>query len=60
MNLKFLWAIGAGLTFAALAIGVAIGKDQGTDKNFNYAIGLWGDLPCVPSDEADAAVRHRE
>ena len=30
----------------ALAAGIAVaGKDQGNNKNFKYAVGLWGDLP---------------
>ena len=31
---------------AAVAAGIAVAeKDKGNDKNFEYAIGLWGDLP---------------
>jgi hypothetical protein len=31
---------------AAVAAGFAVaGKERGNDKNFEYAIGLWGDLP---------------
>ncbi len=36
----------AALTVAAVAAGIAVAeKDKGNDKNFEYAIGLWGDFP---------------
>lgn len=36
----------AALTVAAVAAGIAVAeKDKGNDKNFEYAIALWGDLP---------------
>ena len=31
---------------ATFAAGIAVaGKDKGNDKNFEYAVGLWGDMP---------------
>jgi hypothetical protein len=33
----------AALTVAAVAAGIAVAeKDKGNNKNFEYAIGLWG------------------
>src|SRR5215469_16779475 len=49
MHRKLVWSVCTGLVFAALAAGVAIGKDDGNNKSFSYTIGLWGDLPY--SDE---------
>jgi hypothetical protein len=42
-----LWLVlAAALTVAAVAAGIAVAeKDKGNDKNFEYAIGLWGDFP---------------
>lgn len=38
--------LAAALTVAAVAAGIAVAeKDKGNDKNFEYAIGLWGDMP---------------
>jgi hypothetical protein len=43
---KLLVLLAAGLISAALAAGfAAAAKDKGNDKNFQYTIGLWGDLP---------------
>ena len=44
---KKLWlALVAAVTVAAVAAGIAVAeKDKGNDKNFEYAIGLWGDFP---------------
>ena len=40
------FALLAALLVGVAAAGIAIaGKDKGNDKNFEYAIGLWGDLP---------------
>ncbi len=42
VSLVLLCAVAAG----AAAVGFAVaGKDRGNDKKFEYAIGLWGDLP---------------
>lgn len=42
VSLVLLCAVAAG----AAAVGFAVaGKDRGSDKKFEYAIGLWGDLP---------------
>jgi hypothetical protein len=42
-----LWLVlAAALTVAAGAAGIAVAeKDKGNDKNLEYAIGLWGDMP---------------
>src|SRR5215472_4862966 len=47
MHRKLLWwpLVVVGVVVAALGVSVALGKDQRNDKNFVYAIGLWGDLP---------------
>jgi hypothetical protein len=45
MTRKLAWPILGGLVAAALTMGVAAGRDDRNDKTFNYAIGLWGDLP---------------
>jgi hypothetical protein len=45
MRRTLLWPVLAGVLVATAAVGVASGKDDRNDKNFPYAIGLWGDLP---------------
>jgi hypothetical protein len=41
-----LLAVLAGVTLAAvLAVGAVAGEGKGNKKDFEYAIGLWGDLP---------------
>ena len=44
---RTLWLVlVAALMVAAVAAGIAVAeKDKGNDKNFEYAIALWGDLP---------------
>jgi hypothetical protein len=49
---KLLWPLLAAVTAAALAAGLAVGGNGETNKkNFEYAIGLWGDLPYSPLQE---------
>ena len=46
MTRKLLWPLLAAVLAAALAAGLALGgHGDGNDKSFEYAIGLWGDLP---------------
>jgi hypothetical protein len=46
MTRKLLWPIFAVLVAAALAAGVALaGHGEANKTSFDYAIGLWGDLP---------------
>ena len=43
---KLAFIVLGALTAAALAAGIAVaGKEKGNDKTFQYAVGLWGDLP---------------
>jgi hypothetical protein len=43
---KLLWPIAAALVAAGFAAGIAAsGNGQNNDKTFEYAVGLWGDLP---------------
>jgi hypothetical protein len=35
----------AASAFLVLATGLAIGKDDRNEREFSYAVGLWGDLP---------------
>jgi hypothetical protein len=43
---RFLLVLLAALAAAAVAGGIAVaGQGNGNDKTFEYAIGLWGDLP---------------
>jgi hypothetical protein len=43
---KLVLAVLAAVTVAATAVGIAVaGKDNGNDKTFQYAVGLWGDTP---------------
>ena len=43
---RFLWPLAAAAAAAALAAGLAIGGNGKSNRNeFQYAIGLWGDLP---------------
>jgi hypothetical protein len=46
MTRKLLWPVLAVLVIAAISAGIAVGGHGETNKNeFQYAIGLWGDLP---------------
>ncbi len=46
MTRKVLWPMLAALITAALAAGLAVGGNGETNKKtFEYAVGLWGDLP---------------
>jgi len=46
MTRKVLWPVLAALVAAALAAGIAVGSNGETNKKtFEYAVGLWGDLP---------------
>jgi hypothetical protein len=46
MTRKMLWPVLAVLVVAAITAGIAVGGHGETNKNeFQYAIGLWGDLP---------------
>ena len=43
---RWLWPAAAGLVALAVAAGMAVaGNGRTNDKTFEYAIGLWGDLP---------------
>jgi hypothetical protein len=54
MTRKLLLGVLAGVLLAgAVVAGIAVaGKDKGNDKNFEYAVGLWGDLPYSTQQEA--------
>ena len=46
MTRKAVWLMLAVLAVAALTAGLAVGGNRETNnKTFEYAIGLWGDLP---------------
>jgi hypothetical protein len=46
MRRKFYWPLLASLVVAALTAGVALGRENERNrKNFEYTLGLWGDLP---------------
>ena len=48
-----LWITLAVVVCAAAAVGVAVGANGGrNDKTFEYAVGLWGDLPYSAAQEA--------
>ena len=50
---KSLWITLALVVCAAAAVGVAVGANGGrNDKAFEYAVGLWGDLPYSAAQEA--------
>ena len=50
---KCLWITLAVLVCAAAAVGVAVGANGGrNDKTFEYAVGLWGDVPYSAAQEA--------
>jgi hypothetical protein len=50
---KSLWITLAVVVCAAAAVGVAVGANGGrNDKTFEYAVGLWGDLPYSAAQEA--------
>jgi len=43
---KLVLAVLAAVTVAATAVGIAVaGKGNGNNKTFQYAVGLWGDMP---------------
>jgi hypothetical protein len=52
VNRKLLWPLIGSLIVAGLSARVAFGNNgERNDKTFEYAIGLWGDLPytmCKP------------
>jgi hypothetical protein len=46
MTRKLLWLVVAGILAAAFGAGLALGgHGEANKKNFEYSIGLWGDLP---------------
>jgi hypothetical protein len=45
MHFKMVWPLLAGLVVVGLSAGVAFGNNGDRNKTFEYAIGLWGDLP---------------
>src|SRR6476646_10266651 len=50
---KSLWITLAVVVCAAVAVGVAVGANGGrNDKTFEYAVGLWGDVPYSAAQEA--------
>jgi len=50
---KSLWITLALVVCAAAAVGVAVGANGGrNNKTFEYAVGLWGDLPYSAAQEA--------
>jgi hypothetical protein len=47
------WSLAIGLGAAALVAGLAVGANgRGNDKTFEYAIGLWGDVPYSTLQES--------
>ena len=50
---KSFWITLAVVVCAAAAFGVAVGANGGrNDKTFEYAVGLWGDVPYSAAQEA--------